>query len=644
MNKDTAPHGERSKTSPTAGYARAIVVLSDALDRIVEASYVATTVIFASVMMMGVFFRYALNNSLPWSDELALIFFIWAAFLSIATTYRHGRHINVDFLVRKLSPTGQARLAVVSEGLTGAYLICLLVSGTQALPIAAFGHTDALRLPVTVPYMAIPVASVVMLVHWVRRNLVDLHAGWGVLLLKSLIVVAFFSCVYFPLGQHLAVVGMPRFWLILLTFMVPLLIGVPVAFALGLVATTYLAVFGTMPFNNGALQMYFGIEHMALLSIPLLILAGSLMHTAGMSRYMVDFAQVIVGRLRGGLGASNVVASFIFGDISGSAVSDTAAIGSQMIPEMKKRGYRADFCAALQGAGGTLGMTAPLSITLILYCTVTNTSVSRLAAATIAPAFVVASSFMLIALLHARRHNYPREHVPRDLVLPRLLRAMPGLFALVLVVGGVLGGVFTPAEVGTILLLYVGLLSVFLYRTGQPRQLYQTTVRAGHISGMTLLLISTSAFLGFMLGIDRVGYAITETVLDITSNQLFIIAIISVVFVILGMVLEAAPIIFSFMPSFMPLLQTANIDFVHWGVLFVINMGLGMLVPPVALNLFVSSAIAEVRYEQAVRAALVFMVIMAADIALIAVFPQIALMLPNVLYDYPMPQWPYFGR
>src|SRR5512147_3308261 len=153
------------------------------------------------------------------------------------------------------------------------------------------------------------------------------------------------------------------------------------------------------------------------------------MHEAGVARYIVDLAQVLVGRLRGGLGAANVVASFIFGDISGSAVSDTAAIGSLMIPQMKARGYRADFCAALQGTAGTLGMMAPLAITILLYASATSTSVSRLAAATILPAFLLAGSFMLVTLVHARRNNYPREVVPRETIFPRTLRATPGMLA-----------------------------------------------------------------------------------------------------------------------------------------------------------------------------------------------------------------------
>ncbi len=408
------------------------------------------------------------------------------------------------------------------------------------------------------------------------------------------------------------------------------------AFALGLMATTYVALFGTVPFNTGPLQIFFGIENLTLVAVPLLILSGSLMHAAGIARRIVDFAQVLVGRVRGGLGASNVVASFLFGDISGSAVSDTAAIGSLMIPEMRRRGYRPDFCAALQGAAGTLGMTAPLSITLILYATVINASISRLAMATILPAILVAASFMLVALVHARRHGYPSEQVPRELVWPRVRGAVPGLFAGVLVVGGILGGVFTPAEVGTILVLYVLALSALLYRTASPRRLYRTTIEAGYISGMTLFMAATSAFLGFVLARDLVSFTLVETVSQLTANRYVVLFLVNAVFILLGMLLESPAIIFGFLPSFMPLLQQAGIDPIHWGVLFVINMGLGMLVPPVALNLFISTQLAGVRYDEAVRAAVPFMLIMALDMVVVAVFPHVPLFLPHVLFGHPL--------
>ena len=611
-----------------------LAMVSDAIDRVTEACYVFTTAGFALVMLAGVFFRYVLNNSLSWSDELAVLCFMWATFLSAATGYLHDKHVNMGFKMGWLAPNWRIVVNALAEGLGGAFLISLAVSGIAGLEVAGRSHTDSLRLPMTAPFLAIPLCTGLMILHWCRRNLVTW--SWPTLLIKLSTALGLFWLFYLPIGDYVQFTGLPKFLLLSFAFIVPLIIGVPVAFALGLVAFTYVSVFGGVPFETGALQIFFGNNAITLLAVPLLMLSGHLMHAAGIAERLVDFAQVVVGRLRGGLGATNVLASFLFGDISGSSVSDTAAIGALMIPTMKARGYRADFCAALQAASGTLGMTAPLSIVLLLYAVSIGASVSRLAAATIVPAFVLTSSFMLVTLLHARRHGYPREEVARKVILPRTLAALPGLLALAIVLGGILGGVCTPAEVGTILLTYVLLLSIRLYRSAPLQLLYRTTIKAGYTSGMTLFLVAASCFFGFVVARDMLSILVVDLLSELNAGKYLMIFILQMVFLVLGMVLEAAPIIFGFMPTFMPLIVLSGIDQVHWGVFFVVNMGLGMIVPPIALNLFISTQIAEVRYGQAVRASVPFMLIMAVNIALVAVFPKIALIGPHLLFGYPM--------
>ena len=620
---------------PRAAWLRPLVSLSDGVDRLCTLAFVTATIAFALVMALGVFFRYALNNSLTWADEVGLMIFIWATFLSIASGYLHDKHVNLDVLVNKLSPLWQARATVLAEGLALSFLAALTVSSMQNIPLAAGVRSDALRLPMTVSFLAIPVACVIMDLHWLRRNL-SLGLSWG-FLIKLLVAGLFLFVFMLPIGDHVQFTGGIKAISILCALFIPMLLGVPVALSLGFVATFYAGSVGGIPFNIGAEQISNGISLLALMAIPLLMLAGKLMHEAGVAQYIVDLAQVLVGRLRGGLGAANVVASFIFGDISGSAVSDTAAIGSVMIPQMKARGYRAEFCAALQGTSGTLGMMAPLAITILLYAAATNTSISRLAAATVVPSILLAASFVLVALVHGWRHNYPREIVPASSIMPRLLNATPGLFALVLVVGGILGGIFTPAEVGAVLLGYV-LLLLLWYKKANRSTLYEAVVEAGHISGMTLFMAATSSFLGFVLARDLVAIDMVEFVTQLSTNKYVIIFLVSMAFVILGMILEPPAMIFGFLPSFMPLLLKAEVDVIHWGVLFCTNMGLGCILPPVALNLFVSTRIADARYEAVVKAAVPFIIIMAVDLAIMAMFPIIPLMLPHLLFDYPLPK------
>ena len=616
------------------GWVPALVKASDGVDRVCTFLAVVATVLFAAIMLVAVFFRYFLNDSIAWSDEVALMVFTWGMLLFIASAYRHDKHVNLDILIDKMGPRAKGAAAVLAEGLTLGFLVSLTVSGIHALHFASRMRSDALQWPLWIPYLAIPVACAIMDLHWMRRN-----AGNGTgrdWVVKAAIGLVFFILVYLPIGQYIQVTGLLRAAVLIVALFGPMLIGVPVAIALGFMATLYIGGLGDAPFHLGASQIYNGLNLLALMAIPLLILAGKLMHEAGIAQRIVDFAQVLVGRVRGGLGAANVVASFLFGDISGSAVSDTAAIGSLMIPQMKQRGYRPDFCAALQGTAGTLGMMAPLAITILLYASATNTSVSRLAAATIMPAILLAGSFMLVTLVHARRHNYPREEVAAASILPRILHALPGLFALVLVVGGILGGIFTPAEVGAVLLAYVFLLSLS-YRTAQPRRLYAGVVEAGYISGMTLFMAATSSFLGFVMARDLVSEHVVAFVTGFSTDKYVVIFLVSLVFIILGMILEPPAMIFGFLPAFMPLLGKVGVDVVHWGVLFCTNMGLGCIIPPVAMNLFVSTQLAGVRYEQAVRATIPFIVIMCIDLAIMAIFPIIPLLLPHLLFGYPWP-------
>ncbi|MGH6704782.1 MAG: TRAP transporter large permease subunit [Bradyrhizobium sp.] len=628
----TAKLGDR--TANPSHRRRLVDVLSDTVDQGTTFVAVCATVMFAAVMLMGVFFRYVLNDSLSWSDELATILFGWAIFLFIASAYLHDEHVNLDLLVRRMRGAWRNRATALAEGLAGGYLLALMVSSVQAWEIISKSHTDALQLPLVVHFVVIPISVAIMLVHWIRRNLFDGNPGaqfW-----KVLVALGFLGLVLLPLGRYFTLAGWAKATVLSIALFGPMLIGVPVALSLGLMATLYVAIAGDLSFMTGALQMFNGINVFVLVAIPLLILSGKLMYAAGIAKRLVEFAVVLVGRIRGGLGASNILASFLFGDISGSAVSDTAAIGSLMIPEMKQRGYRADFCAALQGAAGTLGMTAPLSITVLLYAGATNSSVSRLAAAMIVPSVLLVLSFMALVVWHSHRHKYPTETVAPKLILPRTIRAVPGVFALVLVVGGILGGVFTPAEVGAILLAYILLLAICVYRVAKPKVLYRSCVEAGHISGMTLFMVCTSGFVGFVLSRDLVSVQLAEVISQISINQYYVLAVVSAVFLVLGMFLEPPAMIFGFLPTFLPMLGQANIDIIHWGVLLAINAGIGCILPPVALNLFVSTKLAGVQYGDATRAAMPFILIMIIDLAVVAIVPNLSLFLPHILFAYPL--------
>lgn len=586
---------------------------------------------FAATMLSGVFFRYVLNASLPWSDELSTILFGWSIFLFVASAYLHDEHVHVDMLIARLSGAAERWAGIVREGLTLGFFAVVAISCFHAWEIVARARTDALQLPATLHFAAIPCSVGLMIAYWIARNA---RKAW--LFPMIAVAVAVVAMVMMPLGKYVQVTGVARAFLVVIALFGPMLIGVPVAISLGLAAAIYLSLDPAPALATAALQIFDNVNVFVLVAIPLLVLSGKLMHGTGIARRLVELAMALVGRLRGGLGTSNVVASFLFGDISGSAVSDTAAIGSLMIPEMKRRGYRPDFCAALQGAAGTLGMTAPLSITVLLYAGATNASVSRLAAAMLLPSLLLVVSFIALVIWHASRHGYPKEKVPRDMFLSRLWFALPGVLALALVLGGILGGIFTPAEVGAILLAYILFLGVAVYRSISPRELRTTCVQAGHISGMTIFMVCTSGLLGFVMSRDMVSMHMAQFLAPIASGKFELLVVLSGMFLVLGMFLEPPAMIFGFLPTFLPLLSQANVDLIHWGVLLAVNAGIGCILPPVALNLFVATRLANVTYAAAARAAVPFIVIMLVDLLILAALPEIALLLPHLIFGHPL--------
>lgn len=620
---------EPSTTSSGVGRWSPIAKVSDVLETGTRVVLVIATVAFSVLLAVSVFYRYVLNNSVTWSDEVALIFFVWATFLGIASGYRHGKHINITFLVDRLSTSGRDRIDWFRETCELGFIVSFLVSSVQNISLMDKAQTAALGLPLLLSFMALPVSAALMLAHWVVSAKGYRTVGRSV---SGLALVAVMIAILTnPYGRYIEFSGGALTLGLVFAFLIPLAVGVPVAFCLGLLGFLYGASFADLPLSHGSLETYFGINQVPYLAIPLLIAGGMIMEKIGIAEDLIRLVQVFFGRLRGGLGMVDVGASALFADISGSAVADTAAMGSILIPKMKDRGYGSEFTAALQAAAGTLGLMFPPAITLLLYATVTNVSVSQLFAASVIPGVIVALSFMFIVAVRARKFDLPAERTASKDVLAHLLHGIPGVLAAVLVVGGIVGGIITPAEAGVVLVAYVLLLSVTAYRGTPAKRIFDATIEAIHTSSMVLFLAAVSAFVGFNLARNDIPQRLVEGIGSVSLNRYFVLLVLNVAFILLGTLLEPPAIIVAFLPASLPLLAAAHIDPVHWGVLFVVNAGIGLLHPPVGLNLAVSSKLAGTTFERAFRASIPFILIMIADLIILSVFPFITLSLPKVL-------------
>lgn len=416
----------------------------------------------------------------------------------------------------------------------------------------------------------------------------------------------------------------------LLCGVVLLLLGVPVAVCIGLAAALALAGTGT-PLLVVPQQFFANLNNFGLLAIPFFMLTGAIMDTGGVSRRLIDFAQALVGFLRGGIGHVTVVASLFFADISGSATADTAAIGSVMIPGMVRKGYGRAFATALQSAAGSLGLLFPPSMSMIVYAYVANVSLGALFLASLLPGLMVAFSFMLVNHVHAvRAHHQPTQAFSLPMLWLCFRRAFWALLCPVIILGGILGGVFTPVEAGVVAALYVMLVSTLVYRELRLRDLGGVLARSAVNTSRVSLLLGLAFVLGRYLIEQRVPAQVAASFLQVSGDRLLLLVMINVFLILIHAVLETISSIIVVVPVFLPLLQQAHVDPVAFGIVVLVNSAIGINLPPIGFCLYTAASISGVSLEQATRAILPFILALTLDLAIVTLFPQVSLLLPRL--------------
>ncbi len=407
--------------------------------------------------------------------------------------------------------------------------------------------------------------------------------------------------------------------------------GVPVAVCIGIAATVALAANGTALLVIP--QQYFGnLNNFGLLAIPFFMLTGAIMDSGGVSRRLIDFSQALVGFMRGGIGHVTIVASMFFADLSGSATADTAAIGSVMIPGMVEKGYSRPFAVALQSAAGSLGLLSPVSMSMLVYAYTANVSVGTMFIAGIVPMLLVVISFMTVNYVTAVRRNYTSV-VPfsAKALWAAFKHAYLALLTPVIILGGILGGVFTPVEAGVVAAAYVTLVSRFVFKSLTfahfKEILFKTAVNTTRVS----FLLGLAFVLGRYLIEAQIPAHVANHFLMITTSAIVLLILINVFLIATHAVLETISSIVVVIPVFMPLVQQMGIDPVVFGVIVLINSAIGINLPPIGFCLFTASSIGGVSVEKATKAIMPFILALAFDLALIIACPFIPRLLPNLL-------------
>ncbi|QEW19074.1 Neu5Ac permease [Marinibacterium anthonyi] len=421
--------------------------------------------------------------------------------------------------------------------------------------------------------------------------------------------------------------------LYLAAFVVFMILGVPIAFSLGLASVTYLFVNDQWQLMIGFPQkMIAGIDSFVLLTIPFFILAGNLMNSADLTRQIVRFAQMLVGRVKGGLAVVNVVSSMMFSGVSGAATAEASAIGSVMIPAMEKDGYKAEYAAALTATGSILGPLVPPSLSLILYGVLTGTSISDLFLAGIVPAFLLCGLLILYALWRARVEDHPLpERIPSSERAGLAVKALPALFLPVIIVGGIRTGVFTPTEAAAVAALYALIIGGLLYRTLNGSKIAQAFYDTATMTAGVMLIVSMASMTAFILGIENIPRAIATAMQSISDSPWVLILMLNLVLLLLGLFLEPLAALVLAMPILNQVFPLLEISSVQFGVMVVLNLMIGMITPPVGLCLFIVAAIGKQPLEKVARAILPMIVICLLVLLAVAFIPVLTLSLPALL-------------
>jgi tripartite ATP-independent transporter DctM subunit len=419
------------------------------------------------------------------------------------------------------------------------------------------------------------------------------------------------------------------------TLLVCFALGVPIAYALGLGALAGAYWIG-IPLEAVMLQVSSGVSKFAMLTIPFFVLAGAIMAEGGMARRLVAFANVLVGlvRIRGGLSAVNVLATTFLSGISGSAVADTSAIGSVMIPQMEKTGYPRVFATNVTISASVQALLVPPSHNAVIYSLATGGTISiiSLFMAGVMPGLLLGASLVVLCLVLAYRNGHPRgETVPLRAAVKIAIDALWGLVTLAIILGGILGGVFTAIEAGAVACIWAFFVTMFVYRDYRWRDLPELIHRTMRTVAMVMTLIAFASSVGYVMALMQVPSRVTALLLTLSSDKNVILFLINILLLVLGCLLDMAPSILIVTPILLPVVMKFGVDPVHFGMIMLLNLGIGLCHPPVGAILFVGCAVGRVTIEQVLREIWPFYGVMFFVLMLVTYIPSVSLWLPRML-------------
>lgn len=427
--------------------------------------------------------------------------------------------------------------------------------------------------------------------------------------------------------------GIIEIVILVLSFFVLLFLGVPIAWTLGIssLLTLLLSMESLTAFATLSQQFVTSLNSFTLLAIPFFILAGQIMNQGGIATRLIDFAKSLVGSLPGGLAHINVVAAMLFGAIAGSSVAAVSAIGSILGPKMEKEGYTKEFGASINITSSSMGLVIPPSNVLIVYSLASGgTSIAALFIAGYIPGILTGLALMMVAFVYAKKHNFPvGERTQIGVLIKSFIVALPSLFLLVVVIGGIVAGVFTATEAAAIAVVYTLLLS-FIYKEIKFGELPDVIMNAVKTTAIVMLLIAASISMSWVFSYGELPQSVSSAILGISDNPIIILLLINLILLIVGMFMDMTPAVLIFTPIFLPVAIELGIDPVHFGIIMVMNLCIGICTPPVGTLLFVGISVAGTTIEKVIRPMIPLFIVMIVVLMIVTFWSDISLILPRI--------------
>ncbi len=632
-------HSEVGSIGPGAsGAAAGRAPVASVVDRVekplvasLEVAVGLLLVIQVLVVFWGAFTRYVLNAQGLWTEEVGRTTLIWIAFIGGGLASFKSMHIRIDLLYRQLSPRLKAFFDAIGVALSFAFILALFGPALDLFQSRSIVISPSLGVSESLLYVVPLILGLGIMLLYEVTHLLRLAWRYILLSLVLLAVLTIAGSILQPLAI-LAIAQVNSFVLLFSVFCVLLALHVPIAFALGMVSTAYLLLLGTLPPPIVPQRISTSVNSFVLLAVPLFIYAGAIMETGGISSRIADFARALVGHLRGGLAMVVVVTAYLFSGISGSTAADVTAVGSILIPPMRKAGYGKEEAASITAASASMGILVPPSLHMVVLSTLIDVSVVALFVGGFLPAIVLA--LCLAALIYAKavKGDWPREERAslRRVAGTAAAAVLPMLTAGI-IFGGIFSGMVTLTESAVLAVIYAAILALVVYREVSLREFWKLTVVCGTMIGMVMWVVANATLFGWLITAQRVPHQLAGVISQISTSPAFFLGLTALLYLVFSGLLEGLPALLIFSSILWPIGQLLHVDPVHFGIVSIAALGLGYFLPPAGLGLVLASTIAESTVMDTAKSFMPYVLVLVFGIGLLVLFPEVTLVLPRLL-------------